>query len=80
MVSVPDHWCYVPELANLSMSQQKMLIGHPSNPSCTMYNLNYSQVLDGESFVAPNSTETYISCVNGWTYDKQNYDVTAATK
>ncbi|GIY74832.1 organic cation transporter 1 [Caerostris darwini] len=80
MVSVPDHWCYVPELANLSMPQQKTLIGHPSNPSCTMYNLNYSQVLDDESFVAPNSTETYISCVNGWTYDKQNYDVTAATK
>ncbi|GIX97627.1 organic cation transporter 1 [Caerostris extrusa] len=80
MVSVPDHWCYVPELANLSMSQQKMLIGHPSNPSCTMYNLNYSQVLDGESFVAPNNTDTYMSCVNGWAYDKQNYDVTAATK
>ncbi|GIX97827.1 organic cation transporter 1 [Caerostris darwini] len=80
MVSVPDHWCYVPELANLSTSQQKMLIGHPSNPSCTMYNLNYSQVLVGGSSVAPNHTETYIPCVNGWTYDKQNYEVTAATK
>ncbi|GFQ93718.1 uncharacterized protein TNCT_590611 [Trichonephila clavata] len=80
MVSVPDHWCHVPELSNLSIAQQRMLISPPGNPSCSMYNMNYSQVLDAESFMESNNTDVIVPCIHGWQYDKQNYDATASTK
>ncbi|GFY52502.1 organic cation transporter 1 [Trichonephila inaurata madagascariensis] len=80
MVSVPDHWCHVPELSNLSIAQQRMLISPPGNPSCSMYNMNYSQVLDAESFMEANNTDVIVPCIHGWQYDKQNYDATASTK
>ncbi|GBM78319.1 Carcinine transporter [Araneus ventricosus] len=81
MVSVPEHWCHVPELSNLTMAQKRKLISPPNDPSCTMYNINYSQVLDLESFIATsNFSFVNIPCVSGWEYDKTNYDETAATK
>ncbi|CAL1269584.1 unnamed protein product [Larinioides sclopetarius] len=81
MVSVPEHWCYVPELSNFTMAQKRMLISPPNNPSCTMYNMNYSQVLDVESFIATSNFSDIITpCVSGWEYDKTNYDKTATTK
>ncbi|XP_022254186.1 carcinine transporter-like [Limulus polyphemus] len=54
MLSVPDHWCYVPELSesNLSVQQQQMLIrpieiqfGLELPSQCRMYDLNYTSVL-----------------------------------
>ncbi|XP_022258884.1 carcinine transporter-like [Limulus polyphemus] len=54
LMSVPDHWCYVPEVtkANLSVQQQHMLIRPTENqhgleiPSpCQMHDLNYSSVI-----------------------------------
>ncbi|GBM78323.1 hypothetical protein AVEN_222143-1 [Araneus ventricosus] len=81
MLSVPEYWCHVPELSNLSVDQQRMLISPPNDPSCTMYKRNYSQVLNLESVIAtPYFSYDEIPCVSGWDYDKTNYDETAATK
>ncbi|CAL1269587.1 unnamed protein product [Larinioides sclopetarius] len=81
MVSIPGHWCYVPEMSNLTNTQQRMLIRPPNDPSCTMYDMNYSQVLDLEIFKATsNFSYAIIPCVSGWEYDKTNYDETVATK
>ncbi|XP_076306746.1 carcinine transporter-like [Tachypleus tridentatus] len=67
MMSVPDHWCYVPELSesNLSVQQQQMLIrpieyqfGLELPSQCRMYDLNYTYVL--QAFLdSPNINNTF---------------------
>lgn len=81
IVSVPPHWCNVPEVAfsNLTVPQQRMLISPPGDSSCSMYNVSYSEYLIDENLVIPENSST-MSCDNGWQYDKENYDSTAATK
>ncbi|KAG8176993.1 hypothetical protein JTE90_005735 [Oedothorax gibbosus] len=81
IVSVPPHWCYVPEVAfsNLSISQQRLIVSPPDDASCSMYNISYADYVIDESFVIPENVTT-IPCAKGWQYDKENYDSTAATK
>ncbi|XP_076339276.1 carcinine transporter-like isoform X2 [Tachypleus tridentatus] len=54
LMSVPDHWCHVPEVTetNLSFQQQQMLIRPMENQhglqipsSCQMHDLNYSSAI-----------------------------------
>uniref|UniRef100_A0A2L2YNP7 Organic cation transporter 1 n=1 Tax=Parasteatoda tepidariorum TaxID=114398 RepID=A0A2L2YNP7_PARTP len=80
MVSVPDHWCNVPELvsSNLSISDQRSLISPPGD-KCHMYNLNFTDFLDNGSYVIPENTTTS-PCNQGWQYDNTNWDTTASTK
>lgn len=81
MVSVPEHWCNVPEVvrSNLTIEQQRDLISPPANPKCHMYDINYTDYLTSGIYTVPNDTTTR-PCSNGWEYDKTNYDSTAATQ
>lgn len=81
MVSVPDHWCKVPEVvsSNLTIEQQRLLISPPSNPKCHMYQINYTDYLALGNYTIPSNTTT-IPCDSGWEFDKTNYESTAATQ
>ncbi|KAF8794657.1 Beta-alanine transporter like protein [Argiope bruennichi] len=80
MVSVPDHWCNVPELSsfNLSMEQQKSLIAPPGE-HCLRYDLNFTDILDFGNYSVPNGSTTR-PCDQGWEYDQTYWDSTASTK
>lgn len=81
MVSVPDHWCKVPEVSNsnLTVEEQRSLISPPDNPKCHMYDINYTDFLSSGTYHVPNDTTT-IPCSDGWDFDKTNYDETVATQ
>ncbi|KAG8183926.1 hypothetical protein JTE90_029030 [Oedothorax gibbosus] len=80
MVSVPEHWCNVPELvsSNFTIEQQRSFISPPGE-KCHRYNLNFTDVLGLENFTVPNGTTTR-PCDEGWQYDHTFYDSTAATQ
>lgn len=81
MVSVPDHWCYVPEVAisNLTISQQRQLISPVENSKCLMHDINYTDYLNSGNFTISNDTETR-PCNSGWEFDRTYYDSTVATQ
>lgn len=82
LVSVPDHWCRVPELDafNLTLEEQKRLIRPPTDPKCTMYDINYTEFLsNSDNWTVPDWTVTK-TCSYGYEYDRTYYDSTAATK
>lgn len=81
MVSVPEHWCNVPEVAmsNLTIEQQRQLISPPSDPKCSMYDINYTDYLTAGHYNVSEDTTTR-PCNNGWNYDRTYYESTAATK
>jgi len=88
MMSTPDHWCFVPQLANLSHEQQHHLIcpstivqGLPSNDSCRMYDIDYDIVANTTSLpINDSSLLKTKQCDNGWVYDKSIFEETATTK
>jgi OCT family organic cation transporter-like MFS transporter 4/5 len=88
MMSTPDHWCYVPQLANLSSELQHQLIrpltsvqGLPSNDSCRMYDINYDLVYNTTSLPFNDSSLLKTKeCDNGWVYDTSVFQETATTK
>ncbi|GIY29074.1 organic cation transporter 1 [Caerostris darwini] len=79
MVSVPDHWCSVPELSafNLTIEQQRSLIS-PPNEHCRRYNISYTDILHIENSTLSNASMT--PCDQGWQYDETYWDETASTK
>ncbi|KFM65312.1 Organic cation transporter 1, partial [Stegodyphus mimosarum] len=81
MASVPDHWCYEPEVATfvLTFAQQKALISPPNNSECYMYDANYTNIFTLVNFtIQTNSTLKH--CDKGWQYDKTDYEYTVATE
>lgn len=81
MSNTPDHWCYVPEVANsnLSLDIQKKLIRPLHDLSCSMYDVNYSQILSYGNLTVDSSWPTK-ECTDGWQYDRTEYDATAVTR
>lgn len=81
MVSVPQHWCNVPELewSNLSIEAKRNLISPRNDSSCSMYNVNYTDLLSKGFLKVPNDSEI-IPCSAGWQYDNTYYEHTSATK
>lgn len=81
MVIVPDHWCNVPTVKsrNLSIELQRTIISPPEDPSCSMYDVNYTALLDYDDFVLSNDTKI-VSCNDGWEYDKTDFESTIATQ
>ncbi|KAI1294614.1 Organic cation transporter 1 [Halotydeus destructor] len=83
MVSEPDHWCRVDQLANLSNARQiqliSPLISEGKYNKCAMYDIDYDQVL--QSQLLPNSTDSLPvkECDSGFRYDHTNYDENAVT-
>ncbi|KFM59487.1 Solute carrier family 22 member 7, partial [Stegodyphus mimosarum] len=80
LVFVPDHWCYVPEVAasNLTIDVQRSIIAPPEN-SCYMYDQNYTEILTLGHTQVQNGTPT-VPCNNGWQYDTTHWDETAGSK
>ncbi|XP_054169097.1 carcinine transporter-like [Oppia nitens] len=89
MLATPDHWCYVPQLANLSHDIQKQLIsietidqGLVSYDKCFMYDINYDLIYNTTSLSFNNITTDVKTkeCDNGWVYDKSMFTSTATTQ
>ncbi|GFU30462.1 carcinine transporter [Nephila pilipes] len=80
LTGIPDHWCYVPEVAksNLSLKKQMALIMPPSDPHCSMYDVNYTEILQSLDPDLDEKTPTK-PCDKGWFYEKSEFDTTAVT-
>ncbi|CAL1289266.1 unnamed protein product [Larinioides sclopetarius] len=80
LVNTPDHWCYVPEVAqsNLTSKVQQHLLNH-NQSSCYMYDLNYTEWIQSNYSYVPDNTPL-IPCNNGWEYSKAHFEETAASK
>ncbi|XP_076673146.1 organic cation transporter protein-like [Andrena cerasifolii] len=66
-----EHWCWVPELANLTVDERLALaipIGHDGYSRCSMYDVNYTQILLNESHVPESSWPTK-ACQHGWEFN-----------
>lgn len=77
MVAIPDHWCKVPMLSNLSFEQQKNLSIPFSNGTydrCRRFSVNWTQILEdsGGTFENVSSDEFWPTerCGDGWIYDR----------
>ncbi len=88
MMSTPDHWCFVPQLANLSYELQHQLIrpltivqGLPSKDSCFMFDIDYDLIVNTTTLPVNDSSQLKTkACDNGWVYDKSVFEETATTK
>ncbi|XP_045471944.1 carcinine transporter isoform X2 [Harmonia axyridis] len=73
MTDTPPHWCWIPELHNLTIDQRKLLSIPNENGSkfskCTQYDLNWTEVLKNEGLTKTEETKKTIHCQNGWEFD-----------
>lgn len=70
----PNHWCWIPELANMTGIQRREL-GIPKDANtrlgyiqCEMYSVNWTDVLTANQ--KPNHSWTSIPCKYGWEFNK----------
>ncbi|KAI4492203.1 hypothetical protein M0802_009893 [Mischocyttarus mexicanus] len=66
-----EHWCWVPELENLTATERKALaipIGKEGYSKCTMYDTNYTEILSNGIKVS-NSTWSIKKCQHGWEFN-----------
>lgn len=69
-----DHWCWIPELGNLTDIERKNLaipLDYNSRHGyslCSSYNVNWTEVL--ATGRKPDSTWNTIPCENGWEFNK----------
>ncbi|CAG4967617.1 unnamed protein product [Colias eurytheme] len=70
----PNHWCWIPELENLTAIERRTL-AIPSDGNsrfgysqCSAYNANWTEVLKSGQY--PNETWSVQSCIYGWEYNK----------
>lgn len=77
----PDHWCNVPEVvnSNLSIETQQYLIRPVEDRFCTMYDVDYSEILHSGNLSVNQSWPTK-ECDKGWQFDRTNYDATSVTR
>ncbi|XP_022824232.1 organic cation transporter protein-like [Spodoptera litura] len=85
MTIVPEeHWCWVPELANLTVEERRALAIPPSDgpfshDRCNMYSADFRQALaDGRT--TPDDEWQIVPCKYGWEYNKSDvpYDTIAS--
>lgn len=79
LIFVPDHWCYVPEVAasNLSLELQRSIVS-PNDSTCMRYDMNYTDVIASGDFGSRNGSPL-VAC-DRWLYDTTFYEETAASK
>ena len=90
LFATPRHWCRVPELGNLSLEERRLLTappgdltGNPSDDSCYVYDVNYTDVY--LRYVNYNDTRlirnnTSIRECTKWDYDMHPYGWTAVAE
>ncbi|KAJ0179009.1 hypothetical protein K1T71_005784 [Dendrolimus kikuchii] len=70
----PNHWCWIPELENLTVVERMDLAIPKDNSSrlgysrCTAYDVDWKSVLD--SGQKPNYTWNTVPCEHGWEFNK----------
>ncbi|XP_043224904.1 organic cation transporter 1-like [Amphibalanus amphitrite] len=89
MVSVPDHWCYVPgrEMYNMTLEQWKNLTipretdetGETRLSQCRMFNLTLGDGFALTPVISSNGTAATVGCMHGWEYDRSNWRRTAVS-
>lgn len=79
IVFIPQHSCYVPEVANsnLSLELQRAVVS-PGNSTCMRYDLNFTNVINSGDFSFKNDTPV-VPCER-FVYDTTFYEETAASK
>ncbi|CAH1778323.1 unnamed protein product [Owenia fusiformis] len=87
-----DHWCAVPELANLNETMQKFIsipetqnsFGDTVYDKCTMFDYNYSAIDWGNADLVNGWTRdvnaSRISCRNGWRYNRDTFETTVVSE
>lgn len=76
MANVPDHWCKVPSLLNLSFDEQRNLsipFNNGTYDRCRRYSVNWTQILEDSGGTFDNlGNESWPTeyCKDGWVYDK----------
>ncbi|GFU08998.1 carcinine transporter [Trichonephila clavipes] len=96
MVATPDHWCYVPELASLNLSETDIKnvaiprLNDGTFSKCTMYAQNYTALVsEFKSKGAFPEVKTFgkiiprrpeSMCSHGWEYQKEWYEETVVSK
>ncbi|CAF4957300.1 unnamed protein product [Pieris macdunnoughi] len=70
----PNHWCWIPELENLTAVERRTL-AIPSDPNsrfgysqCSTYNANWTEVLSTGQY--PNTSWAVQECQYGWEFNK----------
>ncbi|CAH0712858.1 unnamed protein product, partial [Brenthis ino] len=78
MTIVPEqHWCWVPELANLTVEERRALAIPPKSDGpfahdrCHMYSADWSKALD-QGRTTPDDEWTIIPCTHGWEYNRSD--------
>ncbi|XP_045494326.1 carcinine transporter-like [Colias croceus] len=70
----PNHWCWVPELENLTAMERRSLVAPPDDMTrfgyskCRTYDVDWTNVL--HTAQTPNNTWPTIPCQNGWEFNK----------
>lgn len=68
MTKTPEHWCYVPQLNNLTIEQRKILSIPKVNGSFAKC-LRFQQLPNSDDFDNFTEYSTEI-CLDGWEYNK----------
>ncbi|XP_015172217.1 PREDICTED: organic cation transporter protein isoform X2 [Polistes dominula] len=66
-----EHWCWVPELENLTVSERVALaipIGKEGYSKCTMYDANYTEILS-KGIKVNDPTWSIKKCQHGWEFN-----------
>ncbi|CAH2056093.1 unnamed protein product, partial [Iphiclides podalirius] len=86
MTIVPEqHWCWVPELANLTVEERRALAIPPKSEGpfpherCRMYSADWTKAL-AQGRTTPDDEWPIIPCTSGWEYNKSDvpYDTIAS--
>ncbi|XP_039755563.1 beta-alanine transporter-like [Pararge aegeria] len=88
MAADVKHWCRVPELESLEDLELARNISIPLElrneqleySQCSMYNLNYSDVLNNYPSVDDSLDKQIIPCADGWVYEMGTYKNTVVVE
>ncbi|KAF5303009.1 hypothetical protein FQR65_LT08338 [Abscondita terminalis] len=76
MANVPDHWCFIPALANLTQDERKIL-GIPMEGNdfkkCERYNIDWEVMMMGDfniDDVYQSGNWSVEACKDGWEYNR----------
>lgn len=71
MADVPEHWCYVPELGNLTQKMRRNMaipVKNGTYSSCQRYAVNWTEVLESYGDFS-NESWPLESCLDGYEFD-----------
>lgn len=96
MVATPDHWCYIPELASLNLSETEIKnlaipkLNDGTFSKCTMYAQNYTALVsefkskgvfpEVKTFGKIIPRRPESMCSHGWEFQKEWYEETIVSK